>query len=289
MTTFSLLAQLERHLQQALPRAVRANALRPSPPPPLAFHTASHLRMIIVMEGRKEETYSDGAAVVTWVLEPGDVLLVRPNAWISPRYQSRACHLGIVLAADRLRISWCRCDGTESKPEPLVIEGMLDLEMPERSTLKQIADALGNLDTMQEQESARHLVVAFLHLIHAAELRPQQPEEKGERTWRVAFAYIHDHCHLHLSRNQVARVLHMSPNYLSRLCRSRSGRSFIDILTDQRLARAATMLQTVEMPLAAVAKACGFHDTGHFIRRFRKSYGVTPGAYRRQGGAIATT
>jgi len=47
-----------------------------------------------------------------------------------------------------------------------------------------------------------------------------------------------------------------------------------------RLARAATLLSQSDLPVAAIARACGFADPGHFSHRFRKTYGAPPGRYR---------
>ena len=46
-----------------------------------------------------------------------------------------------------------------------------------------------------------------------------------------------------------------------------------------RVERAKALL-TANMPLTEIALACGFHDQAHFTRVFRRTTGLTPGAYR---------
>jgi AraC-like DNA-binding protein len=280
MDKASSLPRLDRLLAQPLPRQVRANAMRPGPPPDARVHPVGELRLILVLEGRKEEIFAEDGQVAHWAMAAGDVLVVRPDTWLAPLFHTRHRHLGIIFGRDHLRVAWCRCEGRPRLPQPLETEDWFELAAPERSALRQAANALCALEPTADQEAARHLIATCLHLLRTAAARPQEPHAKGERTWRQALVWLHDNSHLPIGREQAARALEVSPNYLSRLCRERGGNSFIDLLNGLRLERAAAMLRTVDVPVSQVAQACGFSDAGYFIRRFRRGFGVTPGAYR---------
>ena len=49
-----------------------------------------------------------------------------------------------------------------------------------------------------------------------------------------------------------------------------------------RLQKAQALLDTTNLELNQIAEKCGFSDESYFIESFRKAYGITPGAYRRQ-------
>jgi AraC family transcriptional regulator, exoenzyme S synthesis regulatory protein ExsA len=51
-------------------------------------------------------------------------------------------------------------------------------------------------------------------------------------------------------------------------------------INQQRLEHARMLLQTTERRVADIAVDCGFESASHFIRIFRKAFGVTPGAIR---------
>ncbi|UOQ69779.1 helix-turn-helix transcriptional regulator [Hymenobacter volaticus] len=51
-------------------------------------------------------------------------------------------------------------------------------------------------------------------------------------------------------------------------------------LNQQRLAHARLLLQNGDKRVAEVAQECGFENTSHFIRIFKKAYGHTPHALR---------
>lgn len=49
-----------------------------------------------------------------------------------------------------------------------------------------------------------------------------------------------------------------------------------------QLQTAKALLETGKGEIARIATECGFQDESYFIQVFRKYYGITPGAYRRQ-------
>jgi AraC-like DNA-binding protein len=53
-----------------------------------------------------------------------------------------------------------------------------------------------------------------------------------------------------------------------------------DYLVRRRLQRALELLAGTDLSLSAIAYASGFCDHGHFTRRFRQHFGVTPSRYR---------
>ncbi|WP_286081183.1 helix-turn-helix domain-containing protein [Parablautia intestinalis] len=43
---------------------------------------------------------------------------------------------------------------------------------------------------------------------------------------------------------------------------------------------AAKLLSTTQSSVSAIARDTGFENIGYFCRRFKKTFGVTPGEYR---------
>lgn len=84
-----------------------------------------------------------------------------------------------------------------------------------------------------------------------------------------------------LTQAAVARQAGLGPEAFSRFFRRVTGRTFIETLTDIRLAGAMARLRQGSEKVAAIAAACGFEDLSHFNRQFRKRYGCAPGAARK--------
>ncbi|MGI5131323.1 AraC family transcriptional regulator [Pseudonocardia sp. CA-107938] len=79
---------------------------------------------------------------------------------------------------------------------------------------------------------------------------------------------------------ELGRQVGASERTLSRLFRAELGMTFPQWRTQLRLYRALQLLAD-DVPVTAVAHRCGWSSTGAFIDAFRRTFGETPGAYRR--------
>lgn len=83
-----------------------------------------------------------------------------------------------------------------------------------------------------------------------------------------------------ISVGELAAATGLSAGYLSRLVRHRFGVGPARAVELLRLGRAAGLLDRSNLPVAAVASACGYADAFHFSKRFHATYHVSPRAYR---------
>jgi AraC family transcriptional regulator len=79
---------------------------------------------------------------------------------------------------------------------------------------------------------------------------------------------------------EVAAVLDVQADVLSRTFRARYGEGLGEYARRVRLEWAASRLAATELPLARVAAEAGFADQSHFTRAFKTWAGLTPAAYR---------
>lgn len=100
----------------------------------------------------------------------------------------------------------------------------------------------------------------------------------------AALEFMREHCCEALSRDDVARAVHISPAHFSHLIRRESGRTFTDLLSRMRVDRAAELLVHTDKPLAAIALECGFRDQSYFTKVFKRYRHTTPLRYRKQFG-----
>jgi AraC family transcriptional regulator len=77
----------------------------------------------------------------------------------------------------------------------------------------------------------------------------------------------------------------LSAFYLHRIFQAAAGETPKRFTMRLRLGHAAASLLTTDDSVLNVALSCGFQSHEVFVRAFRRSFGLTPGAYRRRGFA----
>lgn len=92
--------------------------------------------------------------------------------------------------------------------------------------------------------------------------------------------YIQDNYSRDISLDDVARYLNLSPYYFSKLFKAETGITFMDYLTDLRMARAQELLKDESLSIKEVCAEVGYSDPNYFSRSFKKNVGVTPTVYR---------
>lgn len=98
-----------------------------------------------------------------------------------------------------------------------------------------------------------------------------------------ALSYIEAHyADTELSLVSVSAEIGVSPNYLSSLIKKRTGRSFVDFLTQKRMDTAKRLLLTTSMRVREIAEACGYSDQHYFSYSFKKYEGSSPNLLRQQ-------
>jgi AraC-like DNA-binding protein len=94
--------------------------------------------------------------------------------------------------------------------------------------------------------------------------------------------YIQRHCCEPLSLAEVAAAVHKSPAYVTHKVKLATGASVGEWITSNRLHQACTRLLHSGASVAQVAELVGWQDVTHFIRQFKRRFGMTPGAWRKR-------
>jgi signal transduction histidine kinase/ABC-type sugar transport system substrate-binding protein/AraC-like DNA-binding protein len=112
-------------------------------------------------------------------------------------------------------------------------------------------------------------------------LGPGEPLPKATSILvKAAIAYLHQNYTLHVTRQEIARAVGVSSNYLSRIFHQEVGLSTWDCLNRIRILKAREILENSPDPITMVATQVGFEDSAYFSRIFKKHTGQSPQAYR---------
>lgn len=120
-----------------------------------------------------------------------------------------------------------------------------------------------------------------LYMAYVAQLQDAQDPD-GSRQAALALTYIDQHfVQSTLSATQTAEAMGISVSHLSRILKRHTGKTFLDIVAEKRMEKAASLLTgSPSMSIVSLCQACGFSSPSYFTASFKKTYGVTPSAYR---------
>ena len=118
----------------------------------------------------------------------------------------------------------------------------------------------------------------------ALELRDEAAQRQNGDIVQDALRYIDEnYADGNISLNSVAQAINISANYLSAMFSQKMGVSFVEYLTQKRMARARQLLRQTGKRSGEIAAEVGYRDPRYFSFVFKKTQGCTPKAYRAGG------
>ncbi len=115
----------------------------------------------------------------------------------------------------------------------------------------------------------------------AIELRDLEVQRQSSDIIDSAIRYIDkNYTSESISLNSVAQAINISANYLSALFSQKMGVSFVEYLTQKRMARAKQLLRQSSKRSGEIAYEVGYKDPRYFSFVFKKTQGCTPRSYR---------
>ncbi|MEF3355411.1 AraC family transcriptional regulator [Paenibacillus sp. GYB006] len=109
----------------------------------------------------------------------------------------------------------------------------------------------------------------------------KRASERSVASIELAKQYIEVHLSEDLSLDIVAAKVFISPKYMSRLFKEELGVTFTEYVTSKRLEKAKTMIERDNMTIEQIASTVGYGTSAYFIKKFKETYGCTPGNYMR--------
>ncbi len=94
--------------------------------------------------------------------------------------------------------------------------------------------------------------------------------------------YIQNH-YVDVTLEELAENFHLSAPYLSKYIKQKTGETFQDAVKKARMKKARILLKDSVQKVEAIAESVGYENVEHFIRLFKKTYGMTPLQFRENG------
>lgn len=131
----------------------------------------------------------------------------------------------------------------------------------------------------------RHLVSRYARecLVDAvrAQVRGGNGSQLRQSVLKKITALIHERLHEDICLQDLADIACISKDHFLRAFRDTVGQTPYHYVLSQRLERARGLLREEQsVPVAEIARRCGFKNLSHFSATFRRMTGVSPKAYR---------
>ena len=89
--------------------------------------------------------------------------------------------------------------------------------------------------------------------------------------------------------NELCSVVNLSPCHLTHLFKATLGTSPTKYLKSIRMQHAQDLLDHSFLSVKEIGMRVGMSDTSHFVRDFKKAYGLSPAQYRRTPASLPSS
>lgn len=203
----------------------------------------------------------------------GDLVLIPSGTIHGTNYSSKACTRLLLNFPERL-ISSEILSATKSigyiyrNPETL----------PAINELFYLIEQEYNKNDLLSQAAIKAYTEGILMIIIRQNLKIEQDRNSIVNT---AVKYIQENYTSTIRLADLAKMLSVSEEHLSRLFKKEITFGFSEYVTLIRLQKAEHMLKNEpSRAITEVAYACGFNDSNYFSYKFKKAYGITPSQLR---------
>lgn len=171
------------------------------------------------------------------------------------------------------------CEALENEPVKVVLFSSHQNYAYFRDAIRHKA-----VDYLLKPVSFAVMMECFERLREQLNQENQQEEELPgsfwEQTIRAVLTYLDEHSR-DASLERAAERVHLSPSYLSRNFREKTGENFSHAMLRVRMEKAKTMLADSQNKAYDVAYFVGYDNPKNFSRAFKSFYGVSPNEYRK--------
>lgn len=137
--------------------------------------------------------------------------------------------------------------------------------------------------SIQLSDNASKTVDDFLTWVkHAVNIAFQHvfTVQKSDGIIDIVKRHIANNLDQELSRESLAELVFLHPDYFSRIFKKKTGYSITDYIMSERIGLACKMLKETDATISQIAITVGYTNFSHFTKMFKKIVGLGPSEYR---------
>lgn len=248
-----------------------------------AFHCHTFYELFYVMRGKCRFTVEDKM----YDLHEGDFLLIPPQVLHYTRYMFGSCQRYAVFF-DRADLDQAVFDVMPGREDILKEVRILQVQEFHREEMEALLSKMVLEERIEDERSPLLLSILlqelFIRCSRVCSFIRDTPSDihTTDRSILRAARYIGENYNRSIDTADIASAAGLSPNYLTKRFRAAAGIGLREYLIFIRLKHAAVELVSTNASITDIALQCGFSDGNYFKDVFKKKYGVSPRAYRKE-------
>lgn len=264
-------------------------------PRSLGMHCHDFHEMVYVFSGTGKHVTEQGK----YDIAPGDLFVVPPGRGHSYEDRERMTLVNIMFDLNRLPfpsdlLMPDPCFRALFLPDESISDGFrlrnkLTFSGSDQARIESVIHALLR-EYGQRQRAREVLLTARLAELFVDIVRFCSDERHARSRDLVVLQsilqYMSDNCGGALSIPSIARKHGLSQKSLERLFLRSVQTTPVSYLRDLRLRTAAERIRSGQSSITDIAFACGFSDSNHFAKLFRRKYGISPRSFRRKSAEV---
>lgn len=146
------------------------------------------------------------------------------------------------------------------------------------------ADKLFDRETIQSLMKSYRSVEETISCLEQLKEKMCLLSERQERESKIINdikEYVRSNIETKLSRKEIADKVYLSPDYLTKLFRKKTGMTLIEYIMEEKVNAAKRMIDKEAIPIGEVAQRLGYDNFSYFSEIFRKKTGMSPSEYKK--------
>lgn len=134
----------------------------------------------------------------------------------------------------------------------------------------------------QSEESINTVESLFNWAEQLTEVCLRQNESGDESLFAKLDRYMCSHLEEPVSRTELALLMHVSPDHLTRIVKKETGVPLSEWIQQKRMEMAKEFLTQTSLPISEIAQRVGYQHFSHFSETFKRFTGSTPYQFRQK-------
>lgn len=143
-------------------------------------------------------------------------------------------------------------------------------------------DRLREGDVVSEDNIKCYINILLTHFIREHSKYIYDEAVSGNPSIERLVHYMNKNFKLPITLETSAKMLHLSPSYLSHIFLKHTGFGFLEYLKILRIEHGKYLLANTDMSVKEIAIECGFNDSNYFSYSFKLETGISPSIYRKR-------